>query len=108
MAGINVNRNGIDLSLPEGQSVAAVHEGVVTFAGPFTAYGNLVIVDHGGGASTLYGHLGSRSVNKGDRVSVGTSVGLSGRNPNGNPALYFELRIDGQPVDPLQWLRKQP
>ena len=61
-----------------------------------------------GGALTLYGHLASGSVNKGDRVSAGTPVGLSGRNPGGNPALYFELRIDGQPVDPLQWLRKQP
>ncbi|MEX2662126.1 MAG: peptidoglycan DD-metalloendopeptidase family protein [Vicinamibacterales bacterium] len=106
--GINVTRNGIDLSLPDGRTVAAIHEGVVTFAGPFTAYGNLVIVDHGGGAQTLYGHLASVSVNRGDRVSAGTQVGLSGRNPGGNPALYFELRIDGRPVDPLQWLRRQP
>ena len=108
MAGITVSRNGIDLSVPEGRPVSAVHEGVVTFAGSFTAYGNLVIVDHGGGANTLYGHLASVSVNKGDRVGAGTAVGVSGRNPGGNPALYFELRIDGQPVDPLQWLRKQP
>lgn len=108
LAGINVTRNGIDLSVSEGRPVAAVHEGVVTFAGPFTAYGNLVIVDHGGGAHTLYGHLASHSVNKGDRVSAGSQVGRSGRNQAGNPALYFELRIDGQPVDPLQWLRKQP
>jgi septal ring factor EnvC (AmiA/AmiB activator) len=108
MAGIDVSRNGIDLSLPEETTVRAVHEGVVTFAGPFTAYGNLVIVDHGSGAASLYGHLASRTVNKGDRVGAGTTVGLSGRNPGGNPALYFELRIDGQPVDPLQWLRKQP
>lgn len=107
-AGISVTRHGIDISVPEGRPVTAVHEGVVTFAGPFTAYGNLVIVDHGSGAHTLYGHLASRSVNKGDRVGAGAPVGLSGRNPGGNPALYFELRIDGQPVDPLQWLRKQP
>ena len=107
-AGIDVSRNGIELSLPEATPVSAVHEGVVTFAGPFTAYGNLVIIDHGGGATTLYGHLADRSVNKGDRVSAGDAVGTSGRNPGGNPALYFELRIDGQPVDPLQWLRKQP
>ena len=107
-AGIDVSRNGIEISLPEGRTVAAVHEGVVTFAGSFTAYGNLVIVDHGGGAHTLYGHLSSYNVNKGDRVGAGAAVGLSGRNPGGNPALYFELRIDGQPVDPIQWLRKQP
>lgn len=107
-AGIDVIRSGIELSLPEGRPVAAVHEGVVTFAGPFTAFGTMVIVDHGSGAITLYGHLAARNVNKGDRVSAGSAVGTSGRNPGGNPALYFELRVDGQPVDPLQWLRKQP
>ncbi|CAN5817063.1 peptidoglycan DD-metalloendopeptidase family protein [soil metagenome] len=108
IAGMTVSRNGIDLSLGDGRRVSAVHEGVVTFAGPFTAYGNLVIVDHGGGAHSLYGHLASLAVKKGERVAVGSEVGLSGRNPAGNPALYFELRIDGRPVDPLQWLRKQP
>ena len=108
MAGIDVTRNGIDVSLAEGRPVSAVHEGVVTFAGPFTAFGNLVIVDHGGGTQTLYGHLATLNVSRGERVGAGAEVGRSGRNPGGNPALYFELRIDGQPVDPLQWLRKQP
>jgi len=41
-------------------------------------------------------------------VEPGGRIGLSGRNPAGNPALYFELRVDGKPVDPLQWLKKQP
>jgi septal ring factor EnvC (AmiA/AmiB activator) len=103
--GINFSRNGIELSLPEGRPVSAVHEGVVTHAGPFTAYGYLVIVDHGGGTVSLYGHLATTSVNKGDRVAAGTIVGTSGRNTAGNPSVYFELRIDGDPVDPLQWLR---
>jgi septal ring factor EnvC (AmiA/AmiB activator) len=39
-------------------------------------------------------------------VSAGTTVGLAGRNPAGNPSLYFELRVDGKPVDPLQWLKR--
>jgi septal ring factor EnvC (AmiA/AmiB activator) len=104
--GISFNRNGIEISLAEGQPVAAVHGGTVTHAGPFTAYGQLVIMDHGGGAVSLYGHLASTRVNKGDRITAGSTVGLSGRNPAGNPALYFELRIDGKPVDPLQWLRR--
>jgi murein hydrolase activator len=108
MAGIDFTRNGMELSLPEGRPVAAVHEGVVTHAGPFTGFGQLVILDHGGGAVTLYGHLASVNVNKGDRLTAGSRVGLSGRNTGGNPSLYFELRIDGKPVDPLQWLRKQP
>jgi murein hydrolase activator len=108
VAGISFNRNGIELSLAEGEPVAAVHGGTVTHAGPFTAFGQLVIIDHGAGAVSLYGHLASTRVNKGDRVLPGGTVGLSGRNPAGNPALYFELRIDGKPVDPLQWLRRQP
>ncbi|HVL67814.1 MAG TPA: peptidoglycan DD-metalloendopeptidase family protein [Vicinamibacterales bacterium] len=103
-----VARNGIELSLAEGRPVAAVHEGVVTYAAPFAGYGNLVIVEHGGSGHSLYGHLAAVSVNKGDRVEPGTRVGLAGRNLAGNPALYFELRIDGRPVDPLQWLRRQP
>jgi septal ring factor EnvC (AmiA/AmiB activator) len=108
VSGISFNRNGIELSLAEGRPVAAIHEGTVTHAGPFTAYGQLVIIEHGGGAISLYGHLAATDVNKGDRVAAGARVGLSGRNPAGNPSLYFELRIDGKPVDPLQWLRRQP
>jgi septal ring factor EnvC (AmiA/AmiB activator) len=105
MAGIDFSRNGIELSLPEGRPVTAVHGGVVTHAGPFSAYGQLVIIDHGGGAASLYGHLASTSVNKGDKLAAGTNVGTSGRNTAGNPSVYFELRVDGKPVDPLQWLR---
>lgn len=105
VGGVALIRNGIEISLGEGHPVSAIHEGVVSFAGPFTGYGTLVIVDHGGGAHSLYGHLGSASVKSGDRVTPQTRVGLSGRNPNGNPALYFELRVDDKPVDPLQWLR---
>jgi septal ring factor EnvC (AmiA/AmiB activator) len=99
-------RNGIELSLPEGQPVHAVHEGIVVYADLFSGYGNLVIVEHADKAYSLYGHLSGLSVKKGDRVETGTTVGLAGRNPAGNPALYFELRVDGRPVDPLQWLKR--
>ena len=101
------SRNGIELSLPEGDAVRAVHEGAVAYADVFSGYGNLVIVDHGDRGYSLYGHLSEISVKKGDRVEVGTPVGLAGRNLSGNPSLYFELRVDGQPVDPLQWLKRQ-
>jgi septal ring factor EnvC (AmiA/AmiB activator) len=100
-------RNGIQLSLPEGEPVHAVHEGVVAFADAFEGYGNLVIVDHGDKAYSLYGHLAAMAVKKGDRVEASSTVGLAGRDPAGNPALYFELRVDGSPVDPLQWLKRQ-
>jgi septal ring factor EnvC (AmiA/AmiB activator) len=100
-------KNGIQLSLPEGQPVHAVHEGVVAYADAFTGYGNLVIIDHGDKAYSLYGHLSGVSVKKGDRVDPATTVGITGRDPSGNPSLYFELRVDGTPVDPLQWLKRQ-
>ena len=104
--GTAVIRNGIEITVSEGQRVNAVHEGTVAYADEFTGYGNLVIVEHGGGAFSLYGHLSSVQVAKGDRVEAGTPIGLSGRNPTGNPSVYFELRIDARPVDPLQWLQK--
>jgi septal ring factor EnvC (AmiA/AmiB activator) len=104
--GTAVVRNGVEIGVPEGVGVAAVHEGTVAYADQFTGYGNLVIIEHGDGAFSLYGHLSSVRVSRGDRVEAGTPVGVAGRNPGGNPALYFELRIDGRPVDPLQWLQK--
>jgi len=76
------------------------------YADLFTGYANLVIIEHADKSYSLYGHLSSLSVKKGDRVDAGTTVGLAGRNPAGNPSLYFELRIDGKPVDPLQWLKR--
>jgi murein hydrolase activator len=104
--GVTLIRNGIELSLAEGRPVHPIHEGTVAFADPFSGYGNLVIVDHGDRSYSLYGHLSSLSVKQGDHVDAKTSVGLTGRNPAGNPALYFELRIDGKAVDPLQWLKR--
>jgi septal ring factor EnvC (AmiA/AmiB activator) len=101
-----VTRNGIELSLAEGVPVRAIHEGTVAYADQFSGYGNLVIIDHGDRAYSLYGHLQSLSVHLGDKVRQGATVGLTGRNPAGNPALYFELRIDGRAVDPLQWLKR--
>jgi len=104
--GTTVVRNGIEIGVAEGQVVKAVHEGVVAFAGQFTGYGNLVILEHGERAFSLYGHLDSMQVAQGDRLEAQAPVGRSGRNPNGTPALYFELRVDGKPVDPVQWLQK--
>jgi septal ring factor EnvC (AmiA/AmiB activator) len=104
--GTSIVRNGIEIDVPESQIVRAVHEGVVAYADQFTGYGNLVIVEHGDGAFSLYGHLSAIQVQKGAQVALQAPIGRSGRNPNGTPALYFELRVDGKPVDPLQWLQK--
>ena len=101
-----VAQKGIELSLPEGRPVHAVHDGTVAYADVFSGYGNLVIVEHADKSYSLYGHLASIAVKKGDRVDASTTVGLAGRNPSGNPSLYFELRVDGKPVDPVQWLKR--
>ena len=103
--GTTINRNGIEIAAPEGQAVRAVHGGTVAFASPFVGFGTLVILDHGANAFTLYGHLQETTAEPGARVDRGAVVGRAGRNPEGQPVVYFEVRIDGRPVDPVQWLR---
>jgi septal ring factor EnvC (AmiA/AmiB activator) len=103
--GTTIARSGIDISIAEGQPVRAIHEGAVVYADQYTGYGPLVIVDHGDGAYSLYGYLSTLEVTRAQHVDASSLLGTSGRNPSGNPALYFELRVDGKPVDPLQWLK---
>jgi murein hydrolase activator len=104
--GTNIVRNGIEVAAAEGTEAKAVHEGTVAYAAPFAGFGTLVIVDHGSSAFTLYGHLLQATVTAGASVHRGTVVGRVGTAPSGAPALYFEVRIDGRPVDPLQWLAR--
>jgi septal ring factor EnvC (AmiA/AmiB activator) len=99
--------NGIEIAAPEGADALAVHDGVVAFAGTFVGFGNLVILDHGSQTFSLYGDLLEIAVKKGARVEHGRPVGTIGPTPAGPNGLYFELRVDGQPVDPLQWLKKR-
>jgi len=99
--------NGIEIETADGAEARAIHDGAVAFAGPFAGFGNLVIVDHGLQTFSLYGDLVDLAVRKGARVDKGQPVGSAGATPAGLPGLYFELRVDGQPVDPLQWLRKR-
>jgi septal ring factor EnvC (AmiA/AmiB activator) len=105
--GTTIVRNGIEVSAQEGTSATAVHEGTVAFAAPFSGFGTLVIVDHGDSAFTLYGHLLEATVSAGTNVSRGATLGRVGLAPSGGAALYFEVRIDGRPVDPLQWLARR-
>jgi murein hydrolase activator len=98
-------RNGIEIAAPEGTQVTAVHPGTVDYADAFSGFGNMVIVDHGGNYFSLYGYLGSMEVARGDHVDAGTQLGRVGTAPAGPAALYFELRVDGRSVDPLQWLK---
>ena len=106
--GTAIVRNGMEIGAMEGQPVRSIHEGTVAFADQFEGYGNLVIIDHGARGYSLYGYLGSVETARGQRIDPLAVVGTVGRNPGGNPALYFELRVDGAAVDPLQWLKKRP
>jgi murein hydrolase activator len=99
--------NGIEIRVAESTGVRAVHEGIVAFAGNFAGFGNLVILDHGSQSFSLYGDLLETAVAKGARIDHGQPVGLAGPLPSGGTGMYFELRIDGKPVDPLQWLKRR-
>jgi septal ring factor EnvC (AmiA/AmiB activator) len=99
--------NGIEITSAEGTAVVAVHDGVVAFADPFAGFGNLVIVDHGSQTFSLYGDLLDVAVKRGTPITRGQKVGAVGTAPAGPAGLYFELRIDGRPVDPLQWLKQR-
>lgn len=98
-------RNGIELAAPAGAPVRAVHDGRVAYAGEFAGLGRLVIVDHGRGAFSLYGYLDEVVVSRGTDVDRGATLGHAGRAPSGQPMLYFELRVDGRPANPLEWLK---
>jgi septal ring factor EnvC (AmiA/AmiB activator) len=98
-------KNGIEITAAGDTPVRAVHSGTVGFADAFSGFGNLVILDHGGNNYSLYGYLSSVSIKQGERVDGGAELGRVGMAPAGSPALYFEMRIDGRSVDPVQWLK---
>jgi septal ring factor EnvC (AmiA/AmiB activator) len=98
-------RNGIEITAGEDAPVRAIHGGTVGYAGPFTGFGTLVIVDHGNDGYSLYGYLASTPLRQGDTVESGAEVGRVGLAPAGPPTLYFEMRIDGRSVNPVQWLK---
>jgi len=101
--GIVHRHQGVDIAAPWGTPVRAAAAGTVVYAGWFGGYGKLVVVDHGGGVATLYGHLSSIAVSPGDRVAAGDVLGRVGSTGySTGPHLHFEIRVDGRPVDPLR------
>jgi murein DD-endopeptidase MepM/ murein hydrolase activator NlpD len=97
--------SGVDLAAPAGTPVHAAAAGTARVALSPAGYGLHVVVDHGGGVTTLYGHLGSTGLRGGETVAAGAEVGLVGSSGlSTGPHLHFEVRRDGRPVDPLPWL----
>jgi septal ring factor EnvC (AmiA/AmiB activator) len=97
-------QNGIEIDSPEDAPVAAVYAGTVAFAEHFKGYGLMVVLDHGGKHHTLYAHLSEASVEVGQKVLAGDILGKAGQA--GGSGLYFEVRFQGRPEDPLDWLKK--
>ncbi len=93
--------NGVDLAAAYGREVDSVADGRVAFAGSAPGYGNTVLVEHAGGASTRYAHLGAIDVHEGENVRAGEALGTVGRTGRSTgPHLHFELLQNGRPVNP--------
>lgn len=96
---------GLDIGAPEGSPIWAARGGTVTYAGAMGGYGNLVLLDHGGGVSTAYAHQSAIMVSVGASVSAGQQIGQVGSTGNSTgPHLHFETRIGGNPQDPRSYL----
>lgn len=102
------NSSGVLIGAPAGSPVTAVADGTVVFSEWMTGYGLILIVDHGNGYMSLYAHNDTLLRDAGDRVRRGDPVARVGSSGgHGRPALYFELRQNGQPVDPTTWLQRR-
>jgi murein DD-endopeptidase MepM/ murein hydrolase activator NlpD len=89
----------------EGTPVVAAAAGTVIYAGWLGGYGNLVVVDHGGGISTAYAHNSGYASSVGQTVSQGQVIAYSGNTGNSSgPHVHFEVRVNGSAVDPLGYL----
>jgi septal ring factor EnvC (AmiA/AmiB activator) len=106
--GTRTFRNGVDIEADGGREVAAVFGGHVIYTGWFKGYGNLIILDHDHEYYTLYAHMAEVGVKEGDDVRQGQKIGTVGDTGSlEGPRLYFEVRHQGKPQDPEQWLRQR-
>lgn len=96
---------GIDLGASYGTPIKAAESGTVILAGWVSGYGNTTVIDHGDGVSTLYGHQSKLAVHAGDQVTKGQTIGYVGSTGNSTgPHLHFEVRVNGQVQNPLNYL----
>ena len=103
--GTQIFHAGLDIGADYGDPVHAADSGTVVFAGWMGGYGNAVMIDHGGGMVTLYGHNSSITVGEGEQVSKGQTIALAGSTGNSTgPHCHFEVRNHGEVVRPLQYL----
>ena len=103
------NHPGIDINGSTGDPVTAAANGTVVLAGMapagYSGYGNVVMIDHGGGIATLYAHLSRVDVTMGQTVAQGEQIGAIGATGEATgPHLHFEVRVNNKPTDPVPWL----
>ena len=99
---------GMDIAAPHGKEVFAPSDGTVVFAGLEGGYGNVIVIDHGYGIKTRYGHLAKLLVKAGDRVKRGShiaAVGNTGRSTG--PHLHYEVRVNGIPQNPRKFILEE-
>src|SRR5829696_10238596 len=96
---------GIDIGAPSGAAIHAAAGGTVIYCGWMGGYGNLIVIDHGGGLATAYGHQSGLAVGCGTSVGEGQVIGYVGCTGHCfGPHVHFEVRVNGSPVDPLGYL----
>lgn len=102
-----LRRNGLIINTAEQADIRAVHYGRVVFANWLRGFGLMTIIDHGDGYMTLYGHSSSLFTEPGDWINAGETIAQAGRTGGTeDPAVYFEIRRNGKPVNPRSWLGK--
>ena len=105
ISGVRKLHTGVDISVGSGVKIVAAGKGVVILASWYGGYGHTVVIDHGGGLSTLYAHQSSLAVSVGQSVAAGDVIGYVGSTGySTGPHLHFETRDFGVPVDPMPFL----
>lgn len=103
----NIQWDGVIISAPEGKKLSAVHAGRVAYADWLRGYGLLLIIDHGDGYMSLYGHNQSLFKETGDWVETGDVIGLVGSSgAQSSAGIYFGIRHDGKAVNPARWCKR--
>jgi murein DD-endopeptidase MepM/ murein hydrolase activator NlpD len=105
-SGENANHTGVDISAPAGSKVEAAADGIVLHASPDAGYGNEIVLDHGYGFTTMYGHLSKMYVVVGQEVKRGQVIGVVGMTGKATgPHLHYEVLIHDNPVNPAKYLQ---
>jgi septal ring factor EnvC (AmiA/AmiB activator) len=98
-------QNGIEIKAPMGTEIRTILPGKVLYADWFKGFGNIVIIDHGDHTFSIYGYASGLLKKEGELVSQGESIALVGSSGSlKGPCLYFEIRHQGKPQDPMHWI----